>query len=138
MSYLVCFECNQYYEVESLEDAADMELSHCECGRELVYFENLEDSYTQTDVIDEPVTEADYRYEEEALEPVRESMANGSTFTEKKASQYKTAREKGNIFYLCRNWYFHNRTGHRSTSQLFIIRFGIYRRLPGCLWEFIN
>ena len=98
MSYLVCFECNQYYEVESLEDAADMELSHCECGRELVYFENLEDSYTQTDVIDEPVTEADYRIEEEALEPVRESMAHGSTFTEKKASQYKTAREKGNIF----------------------------------------
>lgn len=98
MSYLVCFECNQYYEVESLEDAADMELTHCECGRELVYFENLEDSYTQTDIVDEPVMEVDYRIEEEALEPVRETMTNGSTYTEKKASQYKTAREKGNIF----------------------------------------
>jgi len=98
MSYLVCFECNQYYEVESLEDAADMELTHCECGRELVYFENLEDSYTQTDIVNEPVTDVDYRFEEESLEPVREAMANGSTYTEKKASQYKTALEKGNIF----------------------------------------
>ena len=68
MSYLVCYECNQYYEVESFEHAADMELTHCECGRELVYFENLEDSYTETDIVDEPVTDVDYRYEEEALD----------------------------------------------------------------------
>ncbi|NYB52405.1 MAG: NERD domain-containing protein [Methanobacteriaceae archaeon] len=98
MSYLICFECNLYYEVESLEDAADLELTHCECGRELVYFENLEDSYRHTDISDGPVTEVDYAYEEEALEPVRESMANDSTYTEKKASQYKSKHEKGNFF----------------------------------------
>nr|WP_243687106.1 hypothetical protein [Methanobacterium formicicum] len=98
MSYLVCFECNQYYEVESLEDAADMELTHCECGRELVYFENLEDSYTQTDIVDEPVTDVDYRYEEEALEPVRESMANGSTYTEKKKLHNIKPHENKAIF----------------------------------------
>lgn len=93
MSYLVCFECNQYYEVESLDDAADMELTHCECGRELVYFENLEDAYPETSdyINEEQTTEVD-----EAYEPTTEEYVDNSlTFTEEKVIQYRSESEKG-------------------------------------------
>lgn len=103
MSYLICYKCDIYYEVENEEEAR--QFTHCECGEELVYFENLEDSYTQTEPVDELVNESDNRSDNEfdsessnqPDEPTRESMSNGSTHTEKKADQYKNDREKGNL-----------------------------------------
>ena len=44
MPYLVCYKCDVYYEVETEEEI--MELTHCECGEKLIYFMNLEDSYS--------------------------------------------------------------------------------------------
>lgn len=54
MSYLVCYKCDVYYEVETEEEVR--ELTHCECGEKLIYFENLEDSYN--DVNQESLYEA--------------------------------------------------------------------------------
>lgn len=41
MAYLVCDQCDVYYEIHS--DGAPMELGYCDCGNQLKYFESLED-----------------------------------------------------------------------------------------------
>jgi len=64
-----------------------------ECGRELVYFENLEDTYPETSdyINEEQATEID-----EAYEPTTEEYVDNSlTFTEEKVIQYRSENEKG-------------------------------------------
>ncbi|AUB58791.1 nuclease [Methanobacterium sp. MZ-A1] len=110
MPYLVCYKCDVYYEVETEEDIR--EFTHCVCGEKLVFFENLEDSYTDVDPesLYEALNEADGAYidlEEvhgEHKEPenvgnqhVRETISNGTTFTEKKASQYQKSHQNGEL-----------------------------------------
>jgi len=90
MSYLVCYKCDVYYEVENFDEA--LKFTHCDCGEKLVFFENLEDSYT------EPVNQQfDNEYSEiPKNETNRETLANGKKYAEKKASQYKIESGKGN------------------------------------------
>lgn len=90
MSYLVCYKCDVYYEVDNFEEA--QMFTHCDCGEKLVFFENLEDSYTET-VNQQSDNESRENPKNEAT---RETMANGKKYTEKKASQYKIESEKGN------------------------------------------
>ncbi len=68
MPYLICPQCDHYYEVEPGE-----EFSHCECGQALIQVEDLDEYYS----------------------PQRESMATGNTFTEEMAYQYHDNKEKG-------------------------------------------
>jgi len=110
MSYLVCYKCDVYYEVETEEEVR--ELTHCECGEELIYFENLEDSYNDVnqESLYETLNEADGAYidleeaRDEHMAPgdmgnqqVREIISIGTTFTEKKASQYQKIQQNGEI-----------------------------------------
>ena len=90
MSYLVCYKCDVYYEVDNIEEA--QMFTHCDCGEKLVFFENLEDSYTET--VNQPSdNESSERPKNKAT---RETLANGKKYTEKRASQYKIDSEKGN------------------------------------------
>jgi hypothetical protein len=45
MPYLICYKCNQSYEMESEDEAK--KYNACECGQPLVYFESLEDYYEE-------------------------------------------------------------------------------------------
>ena len=72
MPYLICPQCDHYYEVEPGE-----EFSHCECGQALIQVEDLEEYYSPHE---------------------RESIATGNTFTEEMAHQYYDNNEKGKNF----------------------------------------
>ncbi len=74
MPFLICPQCDHYYEVEPGE-----EFSHCECGQALIQVENLEEYYSP----------------QQRDAPQRESMATGNTFTEEMAYQYHDNKEKG-------------------------------------------
>jgi len=109
MSYLVCYKCDVYYEVETEEEI--QELTHCVCGEKLVFFEYLEDSYTDPESLYEALNEADGAYvdlddeasgehmtpEDGGDQQVREIISNGTTFTEKKASQYLKNQQNGEL-----------------------------------------
>ncbi len=110
MSYLVCYKCDVYYELETEEEVR--ELTHCVCGEKLIYFENLEDSYNDVnpESLYEALNEADGAYIDldeasgEHKTPgdvgnqhVREIIFSGTTFTEKKASQYQKIQQNGEI-----------------------------------------
>jgi hypothetical protein len=69
MPYLICPQCDHYYEVEPGE-----EFTQCECGQALISVENLDEYYSS---------------------PQRESIATGNTFTEEMAHQYHDNYEKG-------------------------------------------
>lgn len=77
MSYWVCYKCDVYYEMENKQEA--LKFTHCDCGKKLVFFESLEDSYTET-VNQESDNESSERPKNE---PTRETMANGKKYTEK-------------------------------------------------------
>lgn len=68
MIYLICPQCDHYYEVEPGE-----EFPYCECGQALIQVKNLEEYYN----------------------PQRKSFSNGNTFTEEMAHQYQDNNEKG-------------------------------------------
>ena len=109
MSYLVCYKCDVYYEVETEEEA--YELTHCECGEKLIYFENLEDAYK--DVDRESLYEAseetddafvDSENQTSATKPSEvnqkhegEKIANGKTYTQKKASPHEQIQDHGQL-----------------------------------------
>lgn len=109
MPYLVCYKCDVYYEVETEEEV--YELTHCECGEKLIYFENLDDSYGNVDK--ESLYEAldkaddvfiDLEEEASATKPSdvnqkheREKIANGKTYTQNKASQYEQIQNHGQL-----------------------------------------
>ncbi|WP_321421749.1 nuclease-related domain-containing protein [uncultured Methanobacterium sp.] len=107
MSYLVCYKCDIYYEVETEEEIRG--LTHCECGEKLYFFENLEDSYSGADreSLYEALSQADDAFvdigEVSATEPCevsnkqREKIANGKTYTQKKASQYEQIQDHGQL-----------------------------------------
>ncbi|MDY9924363.1 nuclease-related domain-containing protein [Methanobacterium sp.] len=108
MSYLVCYKCDVYYEVETEEEV--YELTHCECGEKLIYFEKLEDSYNEVDreSLYQALDEADNTFvdlgkasgtqaHEVNTEPVRQKLANGITYTQKKASQYEQIQDHGQL-----------------------------------------
>jgi hypothetical protein len=108
MSYLVCYKCDVYYEVETEEEIRG--LTHCECGEKLYFFENLEDSYGDMDseALYEALSEVDDAFidleETSATKPgeinngqVREKLANGKTYTQKKASQYEQIQDHGQL-----------------------------------------
>ncbi|EKF86565.1 nuclease-related domain-containing protein [Methanobacterium formicicum] len=108
MSYLVCYKCDVYYEVETEEEIRG--LTHCECGEKLYFFENLEDSYGDVDseAIYEALSEVDDAFidleETSATKPGeinngqgREKLANGKTYTQKKASQYEQIQDHGQL-----------------------------------------
>ncbi|MFA0834596.1 MAG: hypothetical protein ACC609_11380 [Methanobacterium formicicum] len=108
MSYLVCYKCDVYYEVETEEEIR--ELTHCECGEKLYFFENLEDSYTGADR--ESFYESSSQEDDESVdfgvgrvtEPGevdnkqgQEQIAHGKTHTQKKASFYDQIQEHGQL-----------------------------------------
>ncbi len=108
MSYLVCYKCDVYYEVETEEEIR--ELTHCECGEKLLFFENLEDSYTDVDreSLYEALSQADGTFvdldgdnhsqvSEVHTKHEREKIANGQTHTQKKASQYEQIQDQGQL-----------------------------------------
>jgi hypothetical protein len=69
MPYLICPQCDHYYEVEPGE-----EFTQCECGQALISVEDLDEYYSSLQ---------------------RESIATGNTFTEEMAYQYHDNYEKG-------------------------------------------
>lgn len=103
MPYLVCYKCDVYYEVTEEEV---MEFTHCECGEELIYFENLEDSYSdgEEEHLYEALNEAEGTYLDldkeiniEDNPQGRETISNGTSFTQEKATQYRKVQEKGQL-----------------------------------------
>lgn len=109
MPYLVCYKCDVYYEVKTEEEV--YELTHCECGEKLYFFENLEDSYAGAgeESLYEALNEADDAFvdleeESSATKPSdvnqkheREKIANGKTYTQKKALQYEQIQNHGQL-----------------------------------------
>jgi len=105
MSYLVCYKCDVYYEVETEEEIR--ELTHCECGEKLIFFENLEDSYPGADrksFYEVLSQEEDVFVDLEELSATevnnkqdREQIANGKTYTHKKASYYEQIQDHGQL-----------------------------------------
>jgi hypothetical protein len=108
MSYLVCYKCDVYYEVETEEEIR--ELTHCVCGEKLLYFENLEDSYADGDKesLYEALSQVDDTFvdlgETNDTEPgevnnkqEQEKIANGKTYTQKKVSQYEQIQDHGQL-----------------------------------------
>ncbi len=47
MGYLICRECNGYYELQPGEKPQDF-TNECECGGELVYLENIENELNES------------------------------------------------------------------------------------------
>ena len=105
MSYLVCYKCDVYYEVESEEEIRG--LTHCECGEKLYFFENLEDSYPGED--NESIKEFSSQ-EDDAFVDLgevtatevnnkqgQEPIANGEKYTPKKASHYEQIQDHGQL-----------------------------------------
>lgn len=79
MGYMICEECNVYYEAEDESEAEDF---LCECGNQLIYVESLEDYYE---------TDDDY---------IRERMSNGLTHTEYHALKHLAEkREASKLFF---------------------------------------
>lgn len=79
MGYMICEECNVYYEAEDESEAEDF---LCECGNQLIYVESLEDYYESDD---------DY---------IRERMSNGLTHTEYHALKHLAEkREASKLFF---------------------------------------
>ncbi|PKL66713.1 MAG: nuclease [Methanobacteriales archaeon HGW-Methanobacteriales-1] len=75
MPYLICPQCDHYYEVEPGE-----EFSTCECGQTLIQVEDLEEYYSP--------------------HHQRESIATGNTFTEDMSNQYYENKDKGRNFQI--------------------------------------
>lgn len=76
MPYLICPECDHYYEVEPGE-----EFEACECGQELIIVEELSEYY-------------------DVDEGVRESISTGNTFTEEMAEEYYSNKETGSMMII--------------------------------------
>ncbi|MCK9151378.1 hypothetical protein [Methanobacterium alcaliphilum] len=70
MPYLICDECDHYYEVEDKED-----FTHCQCGRPLIKVNELSEFY--------------------GPEVLRESISTGNTYTEERAFDYYENQNKG-------------------------------------------
>ena len=68
MSYLICDNCEGYYELQDGESPSDFDT--CECGGSLKSYSSLDD------------------YNNENDEPERESMAIGKGYAEIKSSKY--------------------------------------------------
>lgn len=108
MSYLVCYKCDVYYEVETEEEIS--ELTHCECGEKLYFFENLEYSYTGADR--ESFYKASSQENDESVDfgedsvtkpgevdnkQGQEQIANEKNYTQKKTSYYEQIQEHGQL-----------------------------------------
>ncbi|MDP3035698.1 MAG: nuclease-related domain-containing protein [Methanobacteriaceae archaeon] len=74
MPYLICPQCDHYYDVEPGE-----EFTTCECGQALIQVEDLEEYYSPHQ---------------------RESIATGNTFTEDMSNQYYENKDKGRNFQI--------------------------------------
>ena len=81
MGYLICEECNIYYEAE---DEMEAENFVCECGNKTVYFEYLEDYYENGN--DSENSDDEY---------VRDRISDGLTYTEHKAYSYLAEKNLG-------------------------------------------
>ena len=105
MSYLVCYKCDVYYEVETEDEIRG--LTHCECGEKLYFFENLEDSYPGEDKesINEPSSQEDDAFVDLGEVSVtevnnkqgQEPIANGEKYTPKKALHYEQIQDHGQL-----------------------------------------
>ena len=81
MGYLICEECNIYYEAE---DEMEAENFVCECGNKPVYFKYLEDYYENGN--DNEDSDDEY---------VRDRMSEGLTYTEHQAYSYLAEKNLG-------------------------------------------
>ncbi|KAF5062766.1 Nuclease-related domain protein [anaerobic digester metagenome] len=81
MGYLICEECNIYYEAENESEAEDF---LCECGNNVIYFEYLEDYYE---------TDPDEDY-------VRERMSDGLTHTEYHAFKHLAEKKQASKLFF--------------------------------------
>ncbi len=101
MGYLICEECNIYYEAE---DEMEAENFVCECGNKTIYFEYLEDYYETGNVSDndELDTEDSSNTNNDELddEYVRDRISDGLTHTEHKAYSYLAEKSRGFKMFL--------------------------------------
>ena len=93
MGYLICEECNIYYEAE---DEMEAENFVCECGNKTVYFEYLEDYYeTGNDLDSDNSDYEDSNNDDSDNEYVRDRISDGLTYTEHKAYFYLAEKNRG-------------------------------------------